>query len=101
MRPGRDRLDGVVEADESSLGGEKPGKRGRGAHGKALVLLAVQLQPGDKMGRIRLAHGIDASGQSLLPALATMVTPGSTVKTDGWGGYNDLESKWIPTRGDS
>ena len=51
VRLGRDRLDGMVEADESSyLGGEKPGKRGRGAHGKALVLLAVQLQPGDKIG---------------------------------------------------
>jgi transposase-like protein len=101
IRPGRDRLDGVVEADESYLGGEKPGKRGRGAHGKALVLLAVQLQPGDEIGRIRLAHVPDASGQSLLPALATMVTPGSAVKTDGWGGYNDLAEvvKWNETVG--
>jgi len=62
VRPGRDRLEGVVETDESYLGGEKPGKRGRGAHGKALVLLAVQLQPGDKIGRIRLAHVPDAVG---------------------------------------
>ena len=30
VRPGRDRLTGVVEVDESYVGGEKPGKRGRG-----------------------------------------------------------------------
>ena len=91
VRPGRDRLEGVVEADESYLGGEKPGKRGRGAHGKALVLLAVQLQPGDEIGRIRLAHVPNAAGHTLVPALATMVMPGSEVKTDEWDGYNALK----------
>jgi transposase-like protein len=93
VRPGRDGLEGVVEADESYLGGEKAGKRGRGARGKALVLLAVQLQPGGEIGRIRLAQVSDASGPSLVGALETMVTPGSEVKTDGWRGYNDLASK--------
>jgi len=93
VRPGRDCLEGLVEADESYLGGEKPGKRGRGARGKALVLLAVQLQPGGEIGRIRLAQVSDASGSSLVGALETMVTPGSEVKTDGWSGYNDLASK--------
>ena len=93
VRPGRDRLDGVVEADESYVGGEKPGKRGRGAQGKALVLLAVQLQPGNKIGRIRMGHVPDASGQSLVPALETMVTSGSEVRTDGWDGYNGLVSR--------
>jgi transposase-like protein len=93
VRPGRDCLEGVVEADESYLGGEKSGQRGRGARGKALVLLAVQRPPGDEIGRIRLAHVSDASGPSLVPALETMVTPGSEIKTDGWVGYNDLESR--------
>ncbi len=55
VRPGRDRLEGVVEADESYLGSRKPGKPGRGANGKALVLLAVQLLPRDEIGRMRLA----------------------------------------------
>lgn len=93
VRPGRDRLAGIVEADESYVGGEKPGKRGRGAQGKALVLLAIQLQPGNKIGRIRMGHVRDASGQSLVPALETMVTPGSEVRTDGWDGYNGLVSR--------
>ena len=93
VRPGRDRLEGVVEADESYLGGRKSGQPGRGARGKALVLLAVQLLPGHEIGRIRLAQVSDVSGSSLLGALETMVTPGSEVKTDGGSGDNDLESK--------
>jgi hypothetical protein len=39
VRPGRDSLSGMVEVDETYIGGEKPGKRGRGALGKSLVLL--------------------------------------------------------------
>jgi len=93
VRPGRDRLEGVVEADESYLGSRKPGKPGRGASGKALVLLAIQLLPGDEIGRIRLAHVSDASGPSLVGALETMVTSGSEIRTDGWSGYNELESR--------
>lgn len=43
VRQGRDRLSGNVEVDEIFVGGEKhDGKRGRGASGKALVLMVVQ-----------------------------------------------------------
>ena len=42
VRPGRHRLAGTVEVDEVHLGGEKFGKRGRGATGKALELTAGQ-----------------------------------------------------------
>jgi transposase-like protein len=31
VRPGRERLSGIVEVDETYIGGQKPGKRGRGA----------------------------------------------------------------------
>jgi len=41
VRPGRDRLAGVVEVDEIYVGGAKPGKRGRGAEDKALILIAA------------------------------------------------------------
>ena len=47
VRPGRDRLSGTVEVDETYIGGEKPGKRGRGAGSKALIVIAVE----DKDGR--------------------------------------------------
>jgi hypothetical protein len=35
VRPGRDRLSGLVEMDETFIGGERAGKRGRGAEGKS------------------------------------------------------------------
>lgn len=89
VRPGRDRLSGTVQADEIYIGGEKPGKRGRGAEGKALVVIMVELEQG-KTARIRLRRVPDASGPSLERAVEEGVEPGSTVETDGWGGYGQL-----------
>jgi len=89
VRPGRDRLSGTVQADEIYIGGEKPGKRGRGAAGKALVVVMVELKEG-KTARIRLRRVPDASGPSLEGAVKEGVEPGSIVQTDGWGGYERL-----------
>ena len=89
VRPGRDRLSGTVQVDEIYIGGEKPGKRGRGAAGKALVVIMVELKEG-KTARIRLRRVPDASGTSLEDAIKEGVEPGSTVQTDGWGGYGKL-----------
>lgn len=92
VRPGRDRLSGTVEVDETYIGGKKPGKRGRGAKGKELVVIAVE-DKGDKLGRIRLRHVADASAKSLTPAVQEAVEIGSEVRTDGWKGYSKLRSK--------
>jgi transposase-like protein len=92
VRPGRDRLSGSVEVDETYIGGEKPGKRGRGAAGKALVIIAVE----DKdrgLGRVRLRRVADASASSLSGAVHESVAPGSVVLTDGWRGYAGLRSQ--------
>ena len=91
VRPGRDRLAGLVEVDETYIGGEKPGKRGRGAEGKALVLIAAQMD-GKRIGRVRLRRIPDASGESLDPAVQEAVEPGSVVRTDRWVGYNNLDN---------
>lgn len=89
VRPGRDRLAGEVEVDESYLGGVAPGKHGRGAEKKTPVLIAVEKRGGG-MGRVRFARVPDTSGDSLLPAIEALVTPGSVVATDGHAGYNGL-----------
>jgi transposase-like protein len=89
VRPGRDRLSGTVEVDEIFIGGERPGKRGRGAEGKALVVIAAQ-EAEKGIGRIRMRRVADAAGDSLEPAVWEMVEPGSVVRTDGWRGYNGL-----------
>ena len=96
VRPGRDRLSGTVEVDETYVGGEKPGKRGRGAAGKALVLIAVEDKGAQGIGRVRLQRVSDASAKSLLPAVAAAVVPGSTVRTDGWRGYASMCSAGYP-----
>ncbi len=92
VRPGRDRLAGTVEVDETFLGGPQPGKRGRGAAGKVLVLVAAQ-EDGPRIGRIRLRRIADASGPTLEAAIQSMIAPGSTVRTDTWRGYNGLQAR--------
>lgn len=92
VRPGRDRLAGLIEVDEVFIGGEKSGKPGRGAAGKSLVLVAAQEVGPRKIGRIRLRRIPDASMMTLHEAIAECVEPGATVRTDGWKGYNSLDA---------
>jgi transposase-like protein len=89
VRPGRDRLNGEVEVDETFVGGLREGRRGRDNEGKALVVIAAQ-RDGRKIGRIRLARIADASAKSLEGFLQQAVEPGTVVHTDGWRGYNGL-----------
>ncbi len=91
IRPGRDKLSGIVEVDETLVGGSQSGKRGRGAEGKELVLVAIEDKGKKGLGRVRLKHITDASGKTLVEAIKELVEPGSTIKTDGWSGYNILE----------
>jgi len=90
VRPGRDKLSGLVEVDETYVGGKKPGKRGRGAEGKALVGIAVEDKGEDGIGRIRLRHLENASSASLTPFVKGVVRQGGTIRTDDWLGYSGL-----------
>lgn len=91
VRPGRDRLQGVVDVDETYWGGERPGKHGRGAAGKTLVLVAAE-EDGGGIGRIRLKRVSDHSGPTLQAAVEACVAPGSQVHTDGLSSYNGLSA---------
>ena len=86
---GRSKLQGTVEVDEIFVGGKKSGQRGRGAEGKSLVAVAVELN-GRKTGRMRLAKIPDASSKSLNEFIRKNIDVSSIVITDGWIGYNDL-----------
>lgn len=91
VRPGRDRLSGCIQVDETYIGGRKKGgKRGRGAEGKALVVVGVEDKEPKGIGRIRLKHVNDASAESLEGFVQEMIEPGSIVRTDGWKGYTEL-----------
>lgn len=92
VRPGRDRLSGRIEADETYLGGEEEGLRGRQTESKALIAVAAE-EDGHGIGRIRMRRILDASADSLMPFVEDCVEPGSVVHTDGWLGYLPLDGK--------
>lgn len=92
VRPGRDRLSGGIEVDETYLGGLEEGVRGRETELKALIVVAAQ-EDGKGIGRIRMRRIPDASAESLIPFVEESVEPGSVVHTDGWLGYLPLGPK--------
>jgi transposase-like protein len=100
VSPGRDRLSGVIEVDETYVGGTESGVRGRQTAQKAIVVVAVELHEPRGFGRVRLRRVPDASGSSLLPFVLEAVEPGSQVRTDGWGGYNGLATQGVPAHQD-
>jgi len=95
VRPDREPLAGRVEADETYVGGPRPGKRGRGAAGKTLVAGAVEAgeTEGRRLGRLRLAVVPDASAASLEGFLGAAVATPTAVATDGWSGYAGLAAE--------
>lgn len=95
VRPGRDRLTGEVEVDETYLGGHETGVRGRETDSKSIVVVAAE-KNGPGIGRIRLGIVKDVTGKSLIGFAEDSISPGSTIFTDGWRGYNGLgEKKYV------
>lgn len=97
VRPGRDNLSGIVEVDETYIGGKSSGKRGRGAENKNLVVVAVEdksqtSSTGEGIGRIRLKLIPDASTENLNAFIQEHIRPGSHIRTDGWSGYQKISS---------
>jgi transposase-like protein/DNA-directed RNA polymerase subunit RPC12/RpoP len=92
VRPGREKLTGNVEVDETYVGGDKIGKRGRGADGKALVMVAVEFTDTikNKIGRIRLSQVTNASSECIEEFISQNIECGSTIHTDAWNGYNNI-----------
>lgn len=100
IRPGRERLAGVVEVDETYVGGREPKTRRKGHRArrkpsfqskKSIVVIAVEvLEPPKGFGRIRLRRVPSAAEHNVLPFLLESVEPGSTIHTDGSSIYQSL-----------
>ena len=90
VRPGRDRLEGVVEVDDAYWGGEEEGAIGRWTVNKALIVVAAQ-QDGKGIGRVRMRCIPDLTKATLHGFIADVIAPGSTVRTDGLPAYLGLD----------
>ena len=87
--PAREKLSGAVEMDETFIGGVKPGKRGRGAAGKVLVVGAIERAPQGRrgFGRARLAIIASAKSDTLRSFITASIAPGSIVISDALSSY--------------
>src|SRR5690606_33700081 len=89
VRPDRDKLSGAVEVDETYVGGEEPGRRGRSAETKAIVATAVGIK-GAGSGGARSGGIRNGRRATLASVVKDMIEPGSVVRTDAWTGYAKL-----------
>ncbi|MBI4737442.1 MAG: IS1595 family transposase [candidate division NC10 bacterium] len=96
VRPGRDRLGGRVEVDETYWGGSGDGAHGRKRTPKKVLIIVAAEEDGAGIGRIRMRRIPDASADSVQPFIVEVVTPGSVVHTDGWEGYTGLPARGYP-----
>ena len=93
VRPGRERLHGTVEVDETYFGGEEPGLRGGRQKGKKLLAgVAVELREPKGPGRCRMGVLPDAPGTSLQDFVVAHAGEGATVITDGWPSCRGIEA---------
>lgn len=91
VRPGRERLGGEVEVDETYVGGEEPGVHGRQTAKKAIVAIAVEVREPRGFGRVRLQRVPDLSAAALVPFVCDVVEPQARVLTDGWRSYGAIK----------
>jgi transposase len=83
------KLDGIIEADETYIGGKRSGKRGRGAEGKTPVVGVLQRDGGG----IRAKAAEDVKAKTVIPNIVENVEKGSMICTDELGSYNRLEKE--------
>ena len=85
LAEGRLELQGVVEADETYIGGKRRGKRGRGAEGKTPVIGIVE-----RGGNVVAKAVGDTSARTIISNIEKHVMPQSLVITDDYQAYYRL-----------
>ena len=90
VRPGREKLSGVVEVDETYVGGEDP-KDGTWIEQKAIVVIAAE-EDGRGIGRIRMASVPKRTRRQLHRFVQEMIETGSVVHSDGLHAYRGLDA---------
>ena len=82
-------LDGIIEVDETYVGGRrKGGKRGRGTE-KAKIFGMLE-----RNGDLRIMHVADVSSYTLHPLIIGNVKVGAVIMSDEWKAYNGLKGRY-------
>jgi len=89
-RTHRYTLQGLVEVDETYVGGRATGTAGRGAAKKTPVAVAVELDAAKKPRRIAMGRLGKVDGPSLRRFTERAIEKGATLRTDGWGSYRSV-----------
>ncbi|KLT71956.1 transposase, partial [Neisseria arctica] len=79
-------FDGSIELDESYFGGQRKGKRGRGAAGKVAVFGILKRQ-----GKVYTVVVKNTKQDTLLPVIKRKIMPDSIVYTDYYKSYDVLD----------
>ena len=95
VRPGRERLTGLVEVDETYWGAEEEVVIGRQTERKALIAVAAE-ERGTGLGRIRMQRVQNASAASLMPFVEESVEPGSVVCYRQLVGLRSAQEEGLP-----
>lgn len=82
VRPDRERLSGIVEVDQSFLGGRSARKPGT-ASDKVPIMVAVERDLKERLARVRLDVADASNTLELVDFAREVVEPGSTIRTDG------------------
>lgn len=85
---GNPPLNGTVEADETYIGGKRPGKRGRGAAGKTVVFGMLERE-----GNVMTHVVPNVKRKTLHPHLEANIEKGSTIHTDELPSYRTINEK--------
>ena len=83
-------LQGLVEVDETYVGGKAEGTRGRGADKKTVVAVALELRSDGKPGHVAMRSIDRPDGHCLRRFTENKINKGATLKTDGWGAYRSV-----------
>ena len=86
------KLAGLIELDDTYVGGPKPGKRGRGAAGKSKVMVAVET-PGNKPRFAAMCQVSKVSSDEIKVIAPACLAAEVVARTDGWQAYRVLNSE--------
>jgi transposase-like protein len=80
----------IVEVDETYVGGRRPGKRGRGAYGKAIVVALIDRDAGEA----RVASAPNVKGKTLKGIIREHVHDTTFISSDNYPAYKGLDKEF-------